>query len=330
MKQEKIGFGVIGCGGIATTVHLPSLLEIPEAKLIAVADVLKEKAKEAAQKFGAKAYYTDYQELLKRKDVDVVDVCTPPFLHKEHAVAAAEAGKHVICEKPLCITLSDADEIIRAARKAGVKLTVDFMFRFHPLYQRVKQMIDDDALGRVVMMWLTNIVMTSPTHPWFWNKSKSGGMLIEHTCHFFDAFRWWAGEPDTVFAWIKTVKPGATIEDNASVVIKYKNHGLGTIAQSFTSSFEITHVGMLGEKGTTELFGGWYPTKLRFKAEDQPLQEVSVNAPTYPYKKLIQHFIKCIIEDKEPLVTGNDGKAALKAGLASYKSSETGVPVSVT
>lgn len=330
MNQRKIGFAVIGCGGIATEAHLPSVLEIPEVKLVAVADVVKEKAEEAAERFGAKAYYTDYRRLLKREDVDVVDICTPPYLHREHVVAAAEAGKHIICEKPLCTTLTDADKIIRAVRKAGVKLTVDFMFRFHRLYRKVKQTIDNGSIGKAVVMWLTNIVMTSPTHPWFWNKSKSGGMLVEHTCHFFDIFRWWAGEPHTVFAWIKTVKPEATIEDNASVTIKYRNQGIGVIAQSFTSSFEITHVGVLGEKGTAELLGGWYPTRLRFMTEKRPLQEMHTNAADCAYKNLIQHFIKSVIEDKQPLVTGKDGKAALKVALACYRSAEKGVPVSIT
>ncbi len=330
MNQREIGFAVIGCGGIATKAHLPSISEIPEGKLIAVADAVKEKAKGAAERFGAKAYYTDYRKLLKREDVDVVDVCTPPFMHREQVVAAAEAGKHIICEKPLCTTLTATDEIIRAVKKAEVKLTVDFMFRFHPLYRKVKQIIDDGSIGKVVMMWLTNIVMTNPTHPWFWKKEKSGGMLVEHTCHFFDIFTWWAGEPDTVFAWIRTVNPEASIEDNASVAIKYRNQGMGVVAQSFGSSFEITHVGVLGEKGTAELSGGWYPTRLRFKTEGQPRKEMHASAATRAYKNLIQHFAKCVIEDEQPLVTGNDGKAALEVALASYRSAEKGVPVSIS
>ncbi len=306
------------------------LKEIPEARLVAVADVSKERAKEAAEKFGVETYYTDYRQLLKMRGLDVVHICTPPYLHREHVEAAAEAGKHIICEKPICTNLKDADRIIKAAQNAKLKLTIDFMFRFHPLYLKVKQMIDDGSMGKPVLMWFTNMVFTNPAHPWFWDKSKSGGMLVEHVCHFFDILRWWAGEPQTVSASVRTLMPRATIEDNASVIINYKNHAIGSVAQSFTSSYETTTMGLLAEKGTAELLDGWYPSRLRFLIKEQSLQEVHTDGRLLSYKNLIKQFIECVREDKKPLVTGEDGKAALKVALASYQSAKQGVPVTVT
>src|SRR5690242_6511130 len=145
-----LGIGVIGCGTIANSAHLPAISRLGERlKLVAVADVREEQAARAAQKFGAGAYYTDYRELLARPDIAIVDVCTPEFLHREQIVAAAEAGKHILCEKPMADSLEAADAMIAAAERAGVKLMIGHSRRFTRRYREVRAAIDAGAVGPV-------------------------------------------------------------------------------------------------------------------------------------------------------------------------------------
>src|SRR5829696_5680419 len=144
------GIGVIGCGMIANSAHLPAIRHLSDRlKLVAVADVREEQAARAAREFGAAAYYTDYRELLARPDITIVDICTPEFLHREQVIAAAEAGKHILCEKPMADSIESADAMIAAAERAGVKFMVGHSRRFTRRYREVRAAIDSGAIGAV-------------------------------------------------------------------------------------------------------------------------------------------------------------------------------------
>jgi predicted dehydrogenase len=327
----ELGVGVIGCGGIAVSAHLPAYSAIPGARLIAVSDIDESRAVEAAKKFGAKAYYVDYHQLLEREDVDVVDICVPPNLHKEVILASAARSKHVFCEKPLCLSLADTDEVIKVMESKGLKLGVDFHFRFHSFYIRIKQMIDDGTIGSPTVLWLNNVVSIPSAGFWFWDKNVSGGMLIEHTCHFFDLFRWWAGDPEGVFGEEKSVvspfymkDPQRVIEDLVVATIKYRNGALGSILQTHTPWPLDTRVGVIGENGSAETSGGWMPSKLTLTLKDQVPQVIQAmpRPETFrlPYKASISAFLESIRQGKEPPVTGYDARAALELALAIHKS----------
>jgi UDP-N-acetylglucosamine 3-dehydrogenase len=149
---KKYGFGVVGCGSIAEIAHFPSIKRTPEAELVACCDINPEVAKQAAEKWGAKVWYTDYREMFAECDeLDTVIIATPNNVHRNQAVAAAKAGVHVVVEKPLAVTNKEAWDIVEACRKAKVKLMVGCDRRFWTHNQWAKQLIEDDVIGRVLM-----------------------------------------------------------------------------------------------------------------------------------------------------------------------------------
>ncbi|GIX06459.1 MAG: hypothetical protein KatS3mg115_0862 [Candidatus Poribacteria bacterium] len=179
--------GVIGCGGIFRSLHAPYYEVTDRARIVAVADVREENARQAAERFGADPY-TDYRELLARDDVDGVDVCVHPRPHREICVAAARAGKHILVEKPMCVNVAEADAMIQAAREANVRLQVAYMQRWNPAYQKLKELLEDGTLGRPFLVYGVEIGWFPPTHPWLFKKEESGGMMIEQAIHTVDAW----------------------------------------------------------------------------------------------------------------------------------------------
>jgi len=344
VKKSICHVGLIGCGGIGR-VHLSAYEKISNAKVVAVVDIDKQRAIEAARQINAETWYEDYSEMLKRADIDMVDVCLPVYLHPKAVIDAAEAGVHVLCEKPICTNLKDADEMINATRRANVKFMIAFMYRFEPLFIKIKRYIDDGTIGTPILMWLTNVWKPDFMEPgssqiWFADKTKSGGMLVEHVCHWIDLFRWWSGEAESVFAYTKTVERRVTIEDNASVVIKFKNQAFATITQSWYSYLPWNDVGVVGKNGSAEMLGskaGGTYEMLRVRTRDQPMEEIKLIPSRFPaesigrlrYRREIEHFVKCVLEDQTPAVSGVDGKAALEIALAAYRSSQEGRPVSL-
>jgi predicted dehydrogenase len=330
--------GLIGCGGMGR-VHLSAYKKIPNAKVVAVADIDKKRASELARQVDAE-WYEDYTMMLKRVDIDMVDVCLPVYLHSKAVIDAAEAGKHILCEKPISTNLKDADEMINATRRAGVKFMIAFMYRFDPFFIKIKQCVEDGTVGTPILMWLTNLWRPSfmepgSTQTWFTDKMKSGGMLVEHTCHWIDQFRWWSGEAESVFAHIKTVEEGVTVEDNASVIIKFRNGAFATITQSWYSYLSWHDVGIVGKNGSAEMLGPYDVLKIRSKGKSVeefkpilpslPMEDIS----TLRYQREIEHFVECVLEDKTPVVSGIDGRAALEIALAAYRSSQEGKPITL-
>src|SRR5688500_2530789 len=147
---RRLRVGLIGTGTIAFSAHLPAIRKLRDTlELVAVADIREENAARAAREFGAEAHYTDYHALLARGDLDFVDICTPEFLHAEQTEAAATAGVHVICEKPMCNTLDEADRMIRACEAARVKLMIAHSRRFTGRYREIRAAIERGEIGEV-------------------------------------------------------------------------------------------------------------------------------------------------------------------------------------
>lgn len=150
--SKKMGFGIIGCGGIARDAHLPSLKEIPEVKIVAISRRREKEARRIAEEFGVENWYADNNQVINNDDVDAVIICTPPKYHQELAIASAKAGRHILCEKPMAITVKEADRMIEAARKARVKLAVAEMKRFNPGFRRAKEILEEGIIGEPFMV----------------------------------------------------------------------------------------------------------------------------------------------------------------------------------
>ena len=200
MNHGEIRLGVIGCGGFGLYA-LQQFAQVPGVKITGMAGTHREAALAAARRFGIPDI-EDVDKLLARADVDLVYIATPPFLHFPQAMAALEAGKHVICEKPLAMTVEQADALIVVAQKNDRMLVANLMQRYNPLYDMVERLIQSRALGDLLHGYFENYASDENLQPghWFWDRSRSGGIFIEHGVHFFDLFAGWLGTGTVVAA----------------------------------------------------------------------------------------------------------------------------------
>src|SRR5215470_11113360 len=194
MTSREVGVGLVGTGFIAR-VHAEAVSRSALASVRAVASRSADRAEAFARHWGIPAWHTDYEELVARKDVDLVCVAAPNWLHRDIVVAAAAAGKHVVCEKPLARTLREADEMIAACRRAGVKLMYAEELCFAPKYVRAKELADEGALGEVYLVRQSE-QHYGPHSDWFWDPALAGGgVLMDMGCHGIEFARWVLGKP---------------------------------------------------------------------------------------------------------------------------------------
>ncbi len=219
-SSDPVGLGIIGCGGFGLFC-LDAFSQVREVRVVAVADAHAPAARQAADKLGISPC-KDAAELIARKDVAVVHVATPPNSHDELALAAIKAGKHVLCEKPLAMNLTQADEILAAADRAGVIVPVNFVLRYNPVVDAVKAIIDSGVMGRVLAGFLTNCAFDTfmPPDHWFWDSSVSGGIFIEHGVHFFDMYAHWLGTGRVVGAHTE-LREGTGQEDRVMCTMRH-------------------------------------------------------------------------------------------------------------
>jgi len=186
MRVAAIGYGSFGA------FVLNAIQELPNVQIIAVAGRNAERVKAFAERMHIPQWTTNWQTLVSDPKVDIVCVLTPPHTHAEIAVAAAQNGKHLFLEKPLALSLKEADEIIATVERNGICAVVNHIMRYHPLYERLKELIDTGKLGAVRKVWFVNFASSEglPTDHWFWDEKQSGGVLVEHGVHFYHLFAW--------------------------------------------------------------------------------------------------------------------------------------------
>jgi len=331
---QRLGVGIIGAGGIART-HAQAYSTIPSTALIAVADIVDEKARDLAQKFGVKAWYADYKEMLRQRGLQIVSICTPPWLHKQMVLEAIEAGKHVVCEKPMALSLKEADEMVEAAKRAGLKLAVDFQNRYLPQHQKAKELLDGGLIGRLFQVRcrvgypiLDALPPTAPMREWLFNPEKSGGgVLMDIGSHWIDLTRWFVGSnAKTVSALVGTFSEDIrSVEDNAMILCEFENGVQGLIDVSWTQRGGFWFVELYGLDGTMVCNGpqpimmytekGSVPPWVR-KAWVSPRLEPAEE----PHKWLIREFVEAVKNGKESPVSGEDGRRAQEIITAAYES----------
>ena len=333
--MEKIRVGVIGSGGIFRGSHAPYYEISERAQIVAVADVNEESAKGQAERFSADTY-TDYQSILDREDIDAVDVCTHPGPHRDIVVAAAQAGKHILVEKPMCRNVGEADEMIAAADEAKVMLQVAYVLRFEPNRMKLKQLLDDGTLGDLHMAYCCQVGWFNPErHPWLFIKEQSGGMLVEQAIHNLDAWLWLHGPVASVSAQTSSVPLGGTypepakaVENNAIVVFQFQKGGSGMLIKSWAAEMGHSGEGVVCSKGSAELGGPGLRWKLHGKDEETfSANDVSRTMSSKGYS--IEHWLKCIAGEEQPTTSGHVGRAGIEMAEAAYRSAASGMPVSL-
>jgi len=264
--SKPIRLGVIGCGGFGLFA-LQHFVQVPGVTLMGMAGTHREAAIATAKRFGIPDIQ-DVEELVRRPDLDLVYISTPPFLHYPQAMAALKAGKHVICEKPLALTLEQADEMIETARSQNLLVVANLMQRYNPLAEAVQQLVERQPLGELLHGYFENYASDeglSPEH-WFWDRSKSGGIFIEHGVHFFDLFESWLG-PGQVVAAQRTFRPSNGVEEQVHCTVRYGQTGLVNFYHGFHQAgrMDRQELRLVFERGDVTLYD-WVPSRVRIHA----------------------------------------------------------------
>ncbi len=240
--MSRLRVGLIGCGSIALSAHIPALSRLTSiARLVSICDVRVDVAEQTARRLGVASWTADVHDLLADATLDAVIITTPEFLHAEQMIAAAKADKHVLCEKPIAATLTEADAMIAAAQQAGIHFMIAHSRRFTARYQMVRQALDSEALGEIILIrenerrpraqysalnLPVDIWQPEPDRPHSWKDIArySGGVARGHAIHEMDLFRWFAGaEGRSVYAEAKITIPGREVPDALTFHVEFEN-----------------------------------------------------------------------------------------------------------
>ncbi len=328
--------GLIGAGRMGKVFAGVLAFGVAEVDLAALAEPNPEAARETASRYAIPDCYSDYREILDRKDIEAVVIVTPTATHAEIIQAAAQAGKHIFSEKPLSQTLADCDAAITAVEQAGVKLQLGFMRRFDPAYRAAKEKIDAGAIGHPVVF---HAISRDPkrTSLEFARRENSGGLILDMGVHDFDLARWLMGsEVSEVQTYGGTLvypelKDVGDI-DNALVNLKFANDTLGNIdlSRNAVYGYDI-RTEVLGSEGGL-LIGKLQQTSTLVMTRQGVTHDV---VPYFmerfgeAYAEEIRDFVKCVLEDRPPSVGGYDARQATAIGIAATRSLDEGHPVKV-
>lgn len=266
MDEGRIGLGVIGCGGFGLFA-VQQFVQVKGVSFVGMAATHQPASLAAAARFGVENT-DDLASFLGRADLDLVYIATPPRLHHEQAMAALEAGKHVIVEKPLAMTVAQADTLIATAKRRDRLVVANLMQRYNPLFDAVRRLIESEVLGAVLRGWFENDASDEnlPAGHWFWDRKMSGGIFVEHGVHFFDLFAGWLG-PGRIDAAQVGVRPGSEIEEHVHATAW---HGEGVFVDYYhgfhqASRMDRQELCLVFERGEVRLFD-WVLTRARIHA----------------------------------------------------------------
>jgi len=337
-----VRWGVIGSGGIARRRTIPEgLVKAAGGKLVAVCDVNRQANQEVAEQFGVAACAGE-EELLARKDIDAVYIATPAHVHARQAMAAAQAGKHVLCEKPLGVTVAEAEAVVAAFRKAGVTLAVDFMMRFHAYHRAAKRMIDEGTLGRMVL-GRAQLSCWYPPIPGAWRQDPAtggGGSLIDMGGHCIDLLEVFLGRARRVSCRTGNLVQPYKSEDTAVVLLEFESGALGTLDACFNipdrssrNRLELygSRGSLLAEGTIGQGEGGQMILRLDEAAGYQARQArdldggVRIDEPTVNlYKAQVENVNQALAAGRQPLCDGVAGLRSQTALAACYESARSG------
>jgi len=345
MKDGKFGWGIVGCGVIAPW-HRGSVEHCPEAQVTAVCDIDEDKGRKFAAESGeAVAFYKDYHDLVADKNVDILSVCTPSGAHGEVAIAAAQAGKHVLCEKPLEITLQKMDEMIGACRDRGVKLGCIFQRRTYESSKQVRAAIQRGELGKMVLGDAFLKYYRSQAYynsagwrgTWEWD---GGGALMNQGVHGIDLLLWIMGDVESVYARTDHLVRDIAVEDTAVALLRYKNGAWGVVeGTTSVNPGEPTSIELHGKLGSIILQEGNIAKWATTTGDDDLAEPREIEQPAGEEKSavsdpasismgghiaLVEDLVQAVKQDRDPMIPGESARKAVELILAIYESARTG------
>jgi UDP-N-acetyl-2-amino-2-deoxyglucuronate dehydrogenase len=339
-----LNFVLVGCGRIAKRhSELLGNNQIANARLAAVCDAAPAKAEAIGRQFNV-PYYSDMHDMMRREEVDVAVVLTESGMHAEHVIALSKHRKHIVVEKPMALTLSDADRMIAACDAAGIKLFVVKQNRFNVPVLKLRQAVEAGRFGKLVMgtvrvRWCRTQAYYDQDS-WRGTWALDGGVLTNQASHHIDMLEWMMGEVESVFAMSRTALVDVETEDSAVVVLRFVNGALGVIEATTAARPKDLEgsISVLGEGGTVVIGGfavnemlTWNFAKPEAGDEDV-LSKFSVNPPNvygFGHQAYYEHVVSAIMNNSQQLVDGLAGRKSLELISAIYESIETGKEVAL-
>ncbi len=333
--MNRLRVGVLGAGRIGRLHTANMEQKLAGVEVVAVADVLKDAADECAAKFGIGRAYGDPADALGDREIDAVLICSSTDTHATLIEAAAHAGKHIFCEKPIALDLGAIDRALTAVERAGVKLQVGFNRRFDPGFARARELVADGSLGSVHLLKITS---RDPGPPPLDYLKVSGGMFLDMTIHDFDMARFLVGEEvEEVFAAGSSLVDPAIGElgdiDTACVTLRFAGGALGVIDNSRRAAYGYDQrAEVFGEKGMVQVGN---PKAHAALLSDERGKHGPANFHFFTeryaeaFVRELQAFVDAVREDKEVAVSGNDGRVPVVMGYAARRSLELGRPVTL-
>lgn len=338
-----IRFGLIGYGAWGQH-HAASIAQAEDAQLVAIAERSDESRKAAQQAHPNAAVVADYQELVGRDDLDVVDVIVPNRLHHEVASAVLSSGKHLLLEKPMCLTMKECDYLLQLAKAKNLRIAINHEFRLSSLWGTVKRLIDDGVVGdpQYVLVELSRNPYRLGSDGWRFDINRVGDWILEEPIHFFDLARWYlssVGQPESVYAAANSRQPDhPELQDNCSAIMHFTGGAYAVVSQTLAAFEHHQTVKLTGTKGA--VWASWSGAMDRvrkasffLKAFDgEKLEEIPVTrgaGELYELEEQIAAMVSAVRNGSPSPCTGEDGKWSVAMCLATQMSVKTGRRVSM-
>ncbi len=336
MTTARIRIALVGCGRISRN-HFDAFERIGELELAGVCDVIESRAREAATR-GSVPWFTSYARMLEDVACDAVAICTPSGLHPAHGIMAAKAGKHVICEKPMAINLTSADELVQACDDAGVQLFVVKQNRLNPPIQLLKRALDKGRFGRLYMA-NTTVRWTRPQEyydqaPWRGTWEFDGGAFMNQASHYVDLLQWLAGPVESVTAKTATLARRIEAEDSGAAILRFRSGALGVIEVTmltYPRNLEGS-ITLLGETGTVKI-GGSAVNRVEtwqfadYDDDDKLIDQANYTPPNvygHGHEGYYRNVVSVLRGEAVADTDGRAGRKSLELILGIYESARTG------
>jgi len=337
MTDQEIGYAIVGCGAMGYA-HAAAAAADPRCRVVACVDPQIARAERLAAEFGGRAA-SDYKQALADPEVKAVVLAVPHTLHRDYTVWAAQAGKHVLVEKPIALTLGECDDMIAACERAGVVLLVGHVLRFRRSLQLVKRIIDEGSFGRPILARYHNehFPDLSGNRKWL-SAYEEGGVFLSGAVHHTDLLRWWLGEATAVTGFARTVRPEyheSGREDVTLIVYEFASGALGESTYSYANRAPQDLMGMIASSVTFSEGGivtfGDGQVRLYREGGDlcagQPFAATTVRDPGSTESgsdSEVPHLTDCIVNGARPLISPQDARRAVELALAARQSAHEG------
>lgn len=333
-----IRFGLIGYGAWGQH-HAASIAKAEDAQLVAIAEPSAESRRAASEAHPETAVVGDYGELVQREDIDVVDVIVPNRLHHEVATAVLSSGKHLLLEKPMCLTMKECDDLLRLAKEKDLRIAINHEFRLSSLWGKVKDLIDGGLVGdpQYVLVELSRNPYRLGSDGWRFDIDRVGDWILEEPIHFFDLARWYlssVGQPESVYAAANSRQPGhPELQDNCSAIMHFSGGAYAVVTQTLAAFEHHQTVKITGTKGA--IWASWSGAMDRvrkatffLKAFDgEKLEELDITrnaGELYELEEQIAAMVAGVRDGRPSPCNGEDGKWSVAMCLATQMAVQTG------